>query len=415
MVIRTLSAFIQEHACKKILVAYSGGVDSQVLLHALHILRKQFEYELRAIHIHHGLQNDANVWVEHCQASCKQWEIPLIEEYITITDTKLTGIEAAARIKRYQAIAIRLRAGEYLMTGQHQNDQAETLLFNLVRGTGVAGMQGMQNCQAFSQGFLTRPLLSISRETILDYARSHNLQWIEDQSNQDTYFSRNYLRAEIIPLLTKRWPQAIGQLAKACEWAQEAQTVLDEMAENDYAMARGEKANTLSLAQLTTLSKTRQKNLLRYWFKRLELLPPSQVQLSEILEQLLLAREDKNPVVKWEKAEVRRYKGMIYALKSLQPFDNSQIILWDDTSKPLEVEGVGVVKYPFTKKPEAKVTVRFRQGGEKLELPGQKQRKMVKQVMQEKGIEPWLRERTPLLYFDDICVSILEENKNVRE
>lgn len=409
-IVNSLKSFLNKHQCKKIIVAYSGGVDSQVLLHALASLKNEYHFELRAIHIHHGLQADADNWVLHCKKTCQELGIAFFLEYIAISKIKGSGIEAAAREKRYQAIAAHLAQGEYLITGQHQNDQAETLLFNLLRGTGISGMQGMQTCQPFSQGYLARPLLAITREAILSYANVNKLAWIEDESNKNTHFARNYLRAEVFPVLTKRWPQAVGQFAKACDWAQEAQLLLNELAENDYSLAKTKNENALSLASLKNLSLLRQKNLLRYWLKKLELLPPSQVQLAGILEQMFEAKEDKNPIIRWENAEIRRYQGEIYAFKPLNPFDNSQIIFWEDVKKPLGIKGGGIVEYPFEIVPEAKITVRFRQGGEKIRV-GKKLRKMLKQIMQEKGIPPWLRERVPLLYFDEECVSILEEKK----
>lgn len=194
------------------LVAYSGGLDSHVLVHALAGLRAELRLPVRALHVHHGLQPQADDWVVHCEAVCRQLEIPLLVEQLDLAPGAGESIEAAARAARYAAIAKHLRRDEMLLTAQHRDDQAETLLLQLLRGAGLEGLSGMPGCRAWQGGWHARPLLDVDREALAVYARDHQLQWIEDPSNLDERFDRNYLRHRVMPLLRARWPSATTTL-----------------------------------------------------------------------------------------------------------------------------------------------------------------------------------------------------------
>src|SRR3990167_5323944 len=218
-------------------VALSGGLDSTVLLHLLASLaQREALPPLSAIHIHHGLQAAADVWPAHCRELCAALCVPLQVEYVQVAPG--ASLERAARDARYAAFAARLGAGELLLTAQHRDDQAETLLFRLLRGAGVQGLSAMPLSRALGAGQLVRPLLNCSRDELLAYAREHKLTWIEDPSNADERFSRNYLRRQVVPALLSRWPQAATTIAPSAAHLSEAAQLLDELAQQDMAPAQ---------------------------------------------------------------------------------------------------------------------------------------------------------------------------------
>ncbi|NNG62887.1 tRNA lysidine(34) synthetase TilS, partial [Pseudomonas fragi] len=259
-------------------VALSGGLDSTVLLHVLAQLRQTRSLPpLSAIHVHHGLQAAADEWPAHCQALCNALGVPLQVVHVHVQAG--ASLERAAREARYQAFVTLTRAQEVLLTGQHRDDQAETLLFRLLRGAGVSGLAAMPRQRRLGEGNLCRPLLDVSRTDLEAYAREHSLGWIEDPSNQQTDFSRNYLRHEIFPLLTRRWPQAAASMARSAAHCAEAQGLLDDLARQDLQAAGAVSEfdwlglPSLELAPITCLSPARQRNALRYWLAAFSQLP----------------------------------------------------------------------------------------------------------------------------------------------
>ncbi|HCC7937922.1 TPA: tRNA lysidine(34) synthetase TilS, partial [Klebsiella pneumoniae] len=207
------------HPHRQLLVAFSGGLDSTVLLHQLVLLREQDpSLTLRAVHVHHGLSAHADDWVAHCRQICQQWQVPLVVHRVTLARGGL-GVEAHARAARYQAFQDTLNAGEVLVTAQHQDDQCETLLLALKRGSGPTGLSAMAPSSAFAGSRLLRPLLNETRESLRQWALAHQLSWIEDESNQDDTYDRNFLRLRVIPVLRERWPhfsEAVARSASLC-------------------------------------------------------------------------------------------------------------------------------------------------------------------------------------------------------
>ena len=261
-------------------IAFSGGLDSTVLLHLLASLAKIENLPpVSAVHVHHGLQAAADAWPAHCQSVCDALGVPLRVMRVQVSPG--ASLERAAREARYQAFMQVMEAGEVLFTGQHRDDQAETLLFRLLRGAGVRGLASMPEHRPLAQGHLVRPLLAFSRSELEAYAHQHQLQWIEDPSNADPRFSRNYLRHRVFPTLTERWPQAITHLARTAEHMAEAQGLLDELALMD--LQRADQPSTfpwlplpsLALEPLRELSDARQRNALRHWLIPLTGLPDS--------------------------------------------------------------------------------------------------------------------------------------------
>ncbi len=292
-------------------VAYSGGLDSQVLLYALsNILPKT---RLRAVHINHGWHTDAVQWTESCRQTCAQ--LGVFCEVITVDAQPKQGEspEACARKARYAAMAKLIQTEDCLLTAHHRDDQAETLLLQLLRGAGLPGLASMPGVMSFGKGRLVRPLLKFTRLELQAYAEERQLTWIEDSSNTNLRFNRNFVRHQVLPLLKQRWPELSKTLARAAENTAEAQQLLQEFAHEDWLKVREPSTNNLVISRLLYLTPARRRNCLRYWLKQLGFSLPSQMQLQQI-ELLLKSKRDANPEINWGDFQVRRYRDFLYAL-----------------------------------------------------------------------------------------------------
>ncbi|MGM0679366.1 MAG: tRNA lysidine(34) synthetase TilS, partial [Pseudomonadota bacterium] len=356
-------------------IAYSGGCDSHVLLHALAGVREQLPAPLEAIHINHRLSDQADGWAEHCRRVCTELSVPLVEVTVHAHPKLGESPEAAAREARYNAWRGLLQAEEGLLLAQHQDDQAETLLLQLLRGSGPKGLAAMPPVTDFAAGWLGRPLLGQSRALLRRYAREQGLAWIEDPSNFDTELDRNYLRHELLPVLQARWPSAALTLSRAARHQAEAGQLLDELAAQDYANCHGEHAGCLCLAPLQALSLARQRNLLRYWLASVRQLPlPDSKHLNRILDEVLYAAPDAQPLVAWTGVVVRRYAGELYALPTGTIADHSDRGWqdWDPLRQPrLTLAGLVLEAEPTVGQGLSRqqievhgLQVGFRQGGE---------------------------------------------------
>lgn len=405
-----LSAILQTFpSCRCYRVAYSGGVDSHVLLYALARLRVQFpDIALTAIHVDHGLHPRSAQWARHCGEVCSVLGVACEVVPVKVRAGQGKSLEAAAREARYEALRTRVGIGECLLTGQHREDQAETVLLQLLRGSGPPGLAAMARAAAFGRGRLLRPLLSFSRPELLAYARQEGLTWIEDPGNTDSRFDRNYLRHELWPRLRRRWPGASRTLARAAEYQADAAWLLDRQAQADLAgMAGG--GHRLSVKGLNALALPSRRNVLRYWFKRQGFPVPDSVHLQRILNEVLPVSEDAQPLVAWPGVEVRRYRDSLYALKPLPPHNPALMLAWDGLDSlalPPEIGGLLTVHLTpgwglgVEQWRQAAITVRFRRGGESLRLRGRR-RCTLKALFQEQGVPPWRRARIPLIYIDD--------------
>jgi len=394
----------------RLIVAFSGGLDSHVLLHLLAALRGEGLWELHAIHIHHGLNTRADAWADHCVRVCRGLDVGL--EVIPVDARAASGEspEAAARAARYHALAASMGEGDGLLTAHHRRDQAETLLLQLLRGAGPAGLAAMPRWQPLGSGWHGRPLLDVSRGTILGYAREQNLDWIEDDSNLDARFDRNLLRQQIMPLLRARWPAVDETLARAAAHQAESLGLLGDLARQDLEQIRGELPGTLSVSALTGLRPARMRNVLRFWFMEKGLPMPSRARLQSVLDDVLSASPDTMPRVVWEGGEVRRYRNALYAMAALSPHDPNLRIAWDGVTD-LAIEHLGLVltadwlhEQDVQVQPGECLVVAFRQGGETLRLRGQTRE--LKKLMQERGIPPWERDRLPLVYRGDELLAV---------
>jgi tRNA(Ile)-lysidine synthase len=380
-------------------VAFSGGLDSTVLLHVLVGLSRRLALPpLRAVHVQHGLQAVALAWPEHCQRFCDGLEVPLLHSVVQVAPG--ASLEQAARNARYAAFVELLGADELLLTAQHRDDQAETLLFRLLRGAGTRGLAAMPVSRALGRGQLVRPLLDVSRGELEDYARSNGLEWVEDPSNSDLRFSRNFLRQQVLPLLTQRWPQAMASMARTAAHLSEAQGLLDELAQADLVTIEpGARfawlpLPSLALAPLLALSVARQRNVLRHWLAPLTPLPDSDHWVG--WQALATAAVDATPIWRLARGELHRADGRLWWLADawLQPLPRINLALPEAES--LLLPGNGHV-YLLGGAPVGALQVRYRQGGETLCLAGRGHRDL-KRLLNELALPVFLRGRVPLLY-----------------
>jgi len=380
-------------------IAFSGGLDSTVLLHLLACLAKnQSLPPLSAIHIRHGLQAVAAAWPEHCRRVCEALGVPL---QVTSVDV-LPGasVERAARDARYGAFIAATQENEVLLTAQHRDDQAETLLFRLLRGAGARGLAAMPRQRPLGRGHLLRPLLDVSRGELEAYASLHGLSWVEDPSNDDHRYARNFLRRRVFPILAEQWPQASTTLARSAAHLSEAQGLLDELAQIDLAPAMTASAfdwlglRSLELAPLRALSAARQRNALSHWLAPVTKLPDSDHWVG--WDSLRDARDDGHPVWRLADGEMHRTGGRIWWLSDrwLQPVSGP--IQWPEVDQPLLLPGNGRVILRGAA-PSGALCIRYRQGGEIMELPGRGHRDL-KRLLNENGVPAFVRGRLPLLY-----------------
>lgn len=393
---------------RQLLVGFSGGLDSTVLLHRLKRWRdREPDVQLRAIHIHHGLSPHAEMWVAHCEALCEAWAIPLIVERVTLADEGL-GIEAQARKARYAAFAGALLPGEALVTAQHLDDQCETFLLALKRGSGPAGLSAMPERSEFAGTTLLRPLLGETRASLEAWAREHQLSWIEDESNQDDGYDRNFLRLRVLPLLSERWPHFADATARSAMLCAEQESLLDELLSEELSDLISEDG-ALAIAPLEAMSPARRAALLRRWLATHHAAMPSRAMLSRIWDEVAQAREDASPCVHLSGYEVRRYKGKLWWVK-YSPSLTDVVLHWTSPEAPLilpqdtgsvSLMPTGHVRLP---KPGEPVSVRFKAGG-LLHIVGRNGGRKLKKIWQEYNVPPWLRDTTPLLFYGETLIA----------
>jgi tRNA(Ile)-lysidine synthase len=388
-------------------VGFSGGLDSSVLLHLLaRLAEREALPPLSAIHVDHGLQAAADAWPAHCQAVCVGLGIPLQIKPVRV-DAR-ASLERAAREARYRAFAESLAEGEVLLAAQHRDDQAETLLLRLLRGAGVRGLAGMPSGRPLGPGQLVRPLLDVPRGDLQSYARRHGLAWIDDPSNSDHRFARNHLRHAVFPHFDAHWPQATRNLARSAAHLREAQGLLDELASGDLAAARSPapfswlELPSLALHPLLALSPARQRNALRHWLAPLTALPDSDHWAG--WDDLRDAAVDAAPVWRLHSGELRRAAGRVWWLSGEWLRDPPAPGTWSDPAQPLRLPGNGLLELRG-QIPSGELEVRYRQGGERLNLPGRGHREL-KRLLNEIGLPGFVRGRLPLLYRGDELLAV---------
>jgi tRNA(Ile)-lysidine synthase len=275
-------------------IALSGGLDSTVLAHALTVTRERHGKSLLAVHVDHQLHPESGHWNDYCRRLADTLDLEFVAETVSVVADG-GGLEAAARKARYAALARHTGDRDWLLSAHHRNDQAETLLLNLMRGSGPAGMAGIGLLTPFAAGWLVRPLIDVPRDALEAYAAAQNLHWVDDPSNEDLRFDRNYLRHEVLPPLEQRWPGVIERLARSADLAAEAAMMLDELAASDLREV-GDRAARIDIAGLLQLTDARQRNLLRHAIRREGLPLPGAARLATVLVSVLQARDDAQPM-----------------------------------------------------------------------------------------------------------------------
>lgn len=402
-----------ERACapSAFAVAFSGGRDSSVLLAGCR--RLDLGLPLRALHVDHGLQPDSRQWARHCAQAARDQGVEFRSVRVEIGGRSSHGLEAQAREHRYRALGELLGAGEMLLTAHHQDDQLETVLLRLFRGAGVKGLRGIVASGALGRGFLGRPLLAFSRAEISAAAQAWELQWLEDPSNRDLRFDRNYLRATVLPSIRRRWPAVARTVSRAAAQMADAEGVLDALADRD---ARGiDDPSRISLAALRALDAPRRRNLLRHLLRSLDLPLPSARQLEQLLGAVDVARPDARACVRWPGAEAHVYGDRLYLMAELAPPTTRRPAGRVRPGQPWSgpegrIELVAAADGPALPDAWARegLDVRFRAGGERLKLYGAAHHRPLKKLLQEARIVPWMRARMPLLYHDGQLVAVGE-------
>jgi tRNA(Ile)-lysidine synthase len=407
----------------KFCVAFSGGVDSSVLLHALTELRAvNPEWRIRAIHIDHQLQSTSGDWAARCQRVAANLGIELLIERVVVARNDDQGLEAAARNARYAVFRRELQHGEVLLTAHHADDQVETLLLALMRGSGVQGLAAMPPAKPFSRGWHLRPLLNVTRHDLDAWASNKGIDAIMDPSNALLRHDRNYLRHEVLPALRKRWPAVADSIVRSTGHLGEALGLLEELAVSDLKVCAVKRC--LNVEALRTLSIARRRNLLRYWLRSRGLPLPSTRKLVGLEHDLFNTDLDRMPCVTWQGAELRWHRGLLYADSS------RRAVLSDDVRRqyrqdwhwheslalPAELgklslaptlgPGLAAARLP------AQVSVRYRKGGEQIRLPGRQHRHSLRNLLQESAVLPWWRDYLPLVFVGkqliavgDLCIS----------
>jgi len=386
-------------------LGYSGGLDSTVLLH---LLAAQ-GLPVCALHVHHGLSPHADHWQAHCAAQADRLGVPF-RSLAVVVDSADGGLEQGAREARYRAFREVMAEGDVILLGHHGDDQVETFLLRLLRGAGVPGLASMRESRHLGGGrHLLRPLLRATRSQLESYARQHGLQWIEDESNADTSFDRNFLRRNVTPQLASRWPVATV-VARVAENLQETADLLEALAEEDLqrcdlAMARI--GQSIDLDALACLSTARQKNLLRCWVQSRSGRPPESAHLEQLLRQLAAAA-DARPEVGLTGLVARRFRNRLYLTPQLQPLDSADLAggVWQwDGASDLQLPG-GSVLSPSAGWPAGDYRVCFRGGGERAQPRARRHSQTLKRLLQEYALEPWLRDRIPLIYRGEQLVAV---------
>lgn len=386
-------------------MAFSGGLDSTVLLHAVVELRDRPDWKVRAIHIDHQLHPASSDWARHCRCVADKLGIELTVAQVTIARDDAQGIEAAARAARYAVFRRELHDGEVLLTAHHGDDQAETVLLALMRGSGVQGLAAMPAIKEFGRGWHLRPLLEYSRDDLAVWVTEKGLEVLDDPSNALTRHDRNLLRHEVLPQLRKRWPTLSRSIGRSASHLGEALGLLEDLAVQDLRTCRT--GPCLSIDALRVIPIERCKNLLRYWLRMRGLPLPSTRKLAGLMRDLFNTDLDRIPCVLWQGAELHWHRGLLYADRQWEPYAEThsfeQEWNWHDamalpaslgrlSMRPTMDSGLSAARLP------AKLTIRFRRGGEKIQLPGRKHRSALRNLLQESDVLPWWRDRLPLVF-----------------
>lgn len=401
-----LSAFaldVLPYQYQKWIIAYSGGLDSHVLLQACVAIQQVHPHiELQAVHVNHQINQQADQWVAHCQAICDEYHVGLAVETVTLDLQPGESLEAKARTCRYRALSKYIDQQSVLFTAHHLDDQAETFLLQALRGSGPRGLSAMPTEKPFGQSLQVRPLLAVSRDDLVQYATSNRLSWIEDESNLNEAFDRNFLRHQVLPLLKARFKAVTSNFARSASIAAEHESVLNDFIADLFDQIATDDPLKIQLLPLVQFTVEKQRLLLRFWLDKNNCLMPSQKQLNQIQQDVLQARCDAVPCFQLGSRMIRRYRDHLYLVPQLEVIDQATELAIEEW----------VANYPGALNDDdlkafKGCVVRHRRGGERIQLQNKQQTHSLKNYFQEQGIPPWERDRLWLVMDGMCCVRII--------
>ena len=388
-------------------VAFSGGLDSSVLLTGLARLDHM---PVRALHVNHGLHPDSNQWEDHCRSVAVSLGVDFESLRVSIKPRPGKSLEAQARAIRYQALESMLWPNELLLTAHHAEDQLETILLRLLRGSGVKGLRGIASLRRSGVHYVARPMLEVTRNEIHSQAKTWGIVYVDDPSNLDLRFDRNYLRSAIVPQLLSRWPGSPATVGRAARQMVDAQLILDEVAREEADNL--DFLSRIPVKRILALPQPEQRNFVRYLLANLDLPLPNFRQLETLLQSLAVERPDAMTQVKWPGSEARIYRNHLYLFSPLPAPSGPDYVGLIAANKPWrgpegtlvleQVEGKGL---PSSWANNG-LTVGFRVGGERFRPAGAKHSRPLKKLLQDAGVVPWMRSRIPLLFQDEEIVAV---------
>ncbi len=402
---------LQPYHQRRLVLALSGGVDSRVLLALLARYRDDFAASVRAVHVHHGLSQNADSWASQCQKWCDDHSIELSIEYVRLDTSRGESIEKLAREARYQALKKHVAPGDVLLVAQHADDQIETFLLALKRGSGPKGLSSMAKSSAFGLGSLLRPFLTVKRSEIESCANALELEWVTDESNSDTRYERNYIRHKITPALTTRWPSLHESVQRTVELCAEQELLLEELLHSALQQAMAEDGS-LIIKELIKHSEAVRRQLIRQWFRRCHLPMPSRKHTEMIWNEVALAKHDANPILKLSDYEVRRYCGHLYCVAEYQDVSDwksavnpNQPLLLPDNLGTVELVTSchGSLSLPDN---HDDLWISFNPEGLSACPVGRVGSRKLKKLFQEYAVPSWLRRRIPILMYQNQVVAV---------
>ena len=399
----SITTKIDKKKYNQFLVAYSGGSDSTALLYLANKMAKKYKVEIRAIHVNHNLNSDSIDWENHCKYFCKKLNIPIIVKSINIVLKSSESIEERARDERYRIISSHVNNKTIMMTGHHNNDQSETFLYQLLRGSGVKGLSAMSDFKKMSNGYHSRPFLNISKNTLMELVNFKELKYILDKSNDNTKFSRNFIRKEILPKIKEKWPSYSSTISRAASNLADSDRLNRDLAEIDIRSLLLSDHNKISTL-VKNLDEYRFNNVIRFWIKKNNFRMPSLEQIYSIYYNVLNAGNDKTPFFSCSEYEIRRHNDYIEIMKPLKKHDSSKIYNWK-FEENLVISNLSVnlswknLEEKLGNNLNKDAEVKFRENGKKIVFG---KNKNLKDYMRENKIPPWKRDRTLLIYIDKV-------------
>ena len=412
--------FVKHKNARRLLVALSGGVDSVSLLHKLCELRTHYDLSIAALHVDHQIQPESEQWMKHCQAQCDELKVPLKTIKLNLQDSG-HGQEAAARQARYDWFHSQITPADVLVLAHHMGDQIETVLLRLFRGSGLLGLGAMHEIRQFGLGWMARPLLGVSKEEIIAYARKKDLRYIEDPSNLDTYIDRNFVRHEVLPLIRLRWPSVDQTIFRSSDHLKTIQSSLDKGAQVDLKMFLCLSKPTLlgdygciRIGDLINLDQTRIVDVLRYWIRCEGLTLPSTGKMNELMRQVFGNETMGRGGIRWKEGEFRAYRGFLYLLPVQPKLCNPATQHWQGLDA-LRIKEVGValsvrrrrgsgIRVSFIK--NSPFILDWQHKARVIRPSRSRHNRTIKNLFQESGIPSWERCRLPYVYLGDDLVCI---------